>query len=313
MISTDDLRFFVTLSSSSSLASTARALNVTPPAATQRLRLMEERLGLQLVNRSGRHMVLTDEGNHLADHGRRILAEIGELSDTLAARRTIVSGHLRVVAPLGFGRRYVTPVVSQFRTMYPEVTLSLTLADRPAQLAEDASDLMLYVGHLRNSSRVARYLAPNERFLCASPEYLDRAGAPEEPIDLLKHNCIALRENDEDVTMWRFNSIQRGKPVGIRIEPVLSSNDGEVTHAWALAGAGLIIRSEWDVADDLGAGRLVRVLKDWKLPTANIVALLGARNGRSARTVRFLEHLHAMLTPVPWRQEIVPDALPDSV
>jgi hypothetical protein len=102
--------------------------------------------------------------------------------------------------------------------------------------------------------------------------------------------------------MWRFNPVQRGKTVGIRIEPTLSSNDGEVTHAWALAGAGLIMRSEWDVADDLRAGRLVRVLNDWNLPSANIVALLGARHGGSARTARFLEHLHAMLTPVPWRQ-----------
>jgi DNA-binding transcriptional LysR family regulator len=107
--------------------------------------------------------------------------------------------------------------------------------------------------------------------------------------------------------MWRFNSIQRGRPVGIRVEPILSSNDGEVTHAWALAGAGLIIRSEWDVAEDLRAGRLVRVLQDWKLPAANIVALLGTRHGRSARTVRFLELLHAMLTPVPWRKDTASD------
>ena|SRR5258708_3987294 len=104
MISTDDLRFFVTLAASSSLAAAARALNVTPPAVTQRLRLIEERLGLHLVDRSGRRMVLTDEGDHLAERGRLILDEIGELADTLAARRAVVSGHLRVVAPLGFGR-----------------------------------------------------------------------------------------------------------------------------------------------------------------------------------------------------------------
>jgi DNA-binding transcriptional LysR family regulator len=303
MISTDDLRFFVTLAASSSMAAAARALNVTPPAVTQRLRLMEERLGLRLVDRSGRRMVLTDEGDHLAGGGRRILDEIGELADTLAARRAVVSGHLRVVAPLGFGRRYVAAAAAQFRTMHPEVTLSLMLFDRPSQLAEDAWDLMLYVGQLRNSSLITQCLAPNERFLCAAPEYLARAGTPSQPRDLLKHNCIALRENDEDVTMWRFNSIQRGKPVGIRIEPTLSSNDGEVTHAWALAGAGVITRSEWDVSDDLRAGRLVRVLHDWRLPPANIVALLGARHGRSARTVRFLEHLRTMLTPAPWRQK----------
>jgi DNA-binding transcriptional LysR family regulator len=248
-------------------------------------------------------MVLTDEGNHLADGGRRILDEIGELADTLAARRGVVSGHLRVVAPLGFGRRYVAPAATGFRAIYPGVTLSLMLFDRPAQLADDAWDLMLYVGRLRNSSLVAQYLAPNERYICAAPEYLAQAGVPNQPRDLLKHKCIALRENDEDVTMWRFNSAKRSKSVGIRVHPALSSNDGEVTHAWALAGAGVIIRSEWDVADDLRVGRLVRVLNDWKLPPANIVALLGARHGRSARTARFLQHLHTTLTPAPWRHE----------
>jgi len=313
MISTDDLRFFVTLAASSSLAAAARALNVTPPAVTQRLRLMEERLGLHLVDRSGRRMVLTDEGDHLAGHGRRILDEIGELADTLAARRAVVSGHLRVVAPLGFGRRYVAPAAAQFRTLHPEVTLSLMLFDRPAQLAEDAWDLMLYVGQLRNSSLITQSLAPNERFLCAAPEYLSRAGIPLRPVDLLKHNCIALRENDEDVTLWRFHPAQRGKTVRIRIEPTLSSNDGEVTHAWALAGAGVIMRSEWDVAEDLRAGRLVRVLHDWRLPPADILALLGARHGRSARTARFLDLLHTMLTPVPWRREALADANSEQV
>lgn len=305
MISTDDLRFFVTLAASNSLAAAARALNVTPPAVTQRLQHMEQRLGLRLVDRSGRRMVLTDEGNHLADRGRRILDEIAELGETIAARRAVVTGHLRVVAPLGFGRRYVAPAAARFRTLHPEVTLSLMLFDRPAQLAEDAWDLMLYVGKLRDSALVTQSLAPNERFLCAAPEYLAQAGTPTQPNDLLKHQCIALRENDEDVTMWRFTPARRGKPVGVRIEPTLSSNDGEVIRAWALAGAGVIMRSEWDVAEDLHAGRLVRVLRDWELPPANIVALLSARHGRSARTARFLEYLHTLLTPAPWRHKDV--------
>lgn len=303
MISTEDLRFFVTIAASSSLAAAARALNVTPPAVTQRLRLMEERLGLRLVDRSGRRMVLTDEGDHLARGGRGILDEIEALADTIVARRAVVSGQLRVVAPLGFGRRYVAPAAALFRTIHPKVTLSLMLSDRPARLADDAWDLMLYVGELRNSTLITQSLAPNERFVCATPKYFARAGTPSHPRDLLKHNCLALRENDEDVTMWRFTPPQPGKPVAVRIDPVLSSNDGEVIRAWALAGAGVIMRSEWDVADDLRAGRLVRVLSGWRLPPANIVVLLGARHGRSARTARFLEYLHSVLTPVPWRQE----------
>jgi DNA-binding transcriptional LysR family regulator len=301
MISTEDLRFFVTLAASSSLAAAARALDVTPPAVTQRLQQMEERLGLRLVDRSGRRMVLTDEGDQLVGGGRRILNEIGELADSLSARRAVVSGHLRVLAPLGFGRLYVAPAAAGFRKKHPEVTLSLTLSDRLTGLAEDAWDLMLYVGQLRNSSLTVQLLAPNERFLCGAPEYFAREGTPRHPKDLVKHKCIALRENDEDVTMWRFIHGRQGKSLGIRIVPTLSSNDGAVTLAWALAGAGLIIRSEWHVAEDLRAGRLLRVLADWKLPPANIVALFGASRGRSARTARFLEHLRAALTPTPWR------------
>ena len=88
----------------------------------------------------------------------------------------------------------------------------------------------------------------------------------------------------------------------VRIEPSLSSNDGEVVRAWALAGAGIILRSEWDVAEDIHAGRLVRVLDGWRLPAADIVALFSTRSGRSARTEMFLKHLRALLMPVPWRQ-----------
>ena len=250
-------------------------------------------------------MVLTDEGDHLVVSAQHILEEIGDLADTLSARRAVVSGHLRVVAPLGFGRRYVAPAVARFRVMHPEVTLSLLLSDRPARLGDDAWDLMIYVGHLENSSLIAQTLALNERFLCAAPEYLARAGTPATPKDLPQHKCIALRENDEDVTMWRLTAAKGGKPIAIRIEPALSSNDGEVIRTWALAGAGVIMRSEWDVADDLRAGRLVRVLDQWRLPPANVVVLLGARHGRSARTVRFLEYLHTVLTPIPWRHKNV--------
>ena len=132
MISTDDLRFFVTLAASRSLAAAARALNVTPPAVTQRLRLMEERLGLRLVDRSGRRMVLTAEGDHLVGGGRRILDEVSELVDTLMARRSVVSGYLRVVAPLGFGRRYVAPAAARFRSRNDRTAGSAVHSQGPA-------------------------------------------------------------------------------------------------------------------------------------------------------------------------------------
>jgi DNA-binding transcriptional LysR family regulator len=300
MISTEDLHFFIALTSAVSLADAARKLDVTPPAVTQRLRLLENRLGMRLIDRSGRRMVLTDEGELLAVHARRICDDIGNLSDTLASRRDTVAGHLRVIAPLGFGQRYIAPAIAQFRSLYPEVSASLMLSDRPARFSDDMWDLMVHIGELRDSSLVSRRLAPNRRILCAAPRYLARRGAPQHPDELRMHDCIVLRENDEDVTMWRFTPKHQGAPASVSIEPVLTSNDGGTVRDWALAGLGIIARSEWDVAEHLHAGRLVALLDAWTQPDADIVALISSRHGRSLRATRFLELLHASTLQQPW-------------
>jgi DNA-binding transcriptional LysR family regulator len=301
MISTDDLKFFVVLSSAASLAAAARALNVTPSAVTQRLRLLEERLGVRLIDRSGRRLALTDEGLLLAQHAQRVLDDIGQIADMLAERRGVVSGHLRILAPLGFGRRYIAPVAAAFRTAFPDVQIDLMLSDRPFQFREEIWDVLVYIGELRDSALISRTLAPNARFLCASPEYIARHGMPVHPNDLAHHACIILKENDENLAFWQLAPKHGGSPVGMRVRPALTTNDGGVARAWALAGMGIVMRSEWDVAEDLAAGKLVEVLPGWHVPSANVVALVHARQGRSARTTRFVEHLQAALQPVPWR------------
>jgi DNA-binding transcriptional LysR family regulator len=259
---------------------------------------------MRLIDRSGRRMVLTDEGELLAVSARRICDDIGHLSDTLASRRGTVAGHLRVIAPLGFGQRYVAPAIAQFRGIYPEVSASLMLSDRPARISDDMWDLMVHIGELRDSSLVSRRLAPNRRILCASPAYVARRGEPRHPEELLSHECIALRENDEDVTMWRFTSKVHGTQANVRIEPMLTSNDGGTVRDWALAGLGIIARSEWDVAEHLHSGRLVPLLDAWLQPDADIVALISSRHGRSLRTQRFLDLLHALTLQQPWLSHV---------
>ncbi|HEY1855823.1 LysR family transcriptional regulator [Acidocella sp.] len=300
MFSVDDLRFVVTLSGSVTLAAAARAMNVTPPAVTQRLRLLEERLGVRLVNRLGRRLALTDEGLLFVQHAATILDDMAHMTDALTARRHVVSGHLRILAPLGFGRRYVAPVVAAFRMQFPDLQIDLNLSDRPLQFRDDTWDVLIYIGELPDSGLVSRTLAPNTRFLCAAPGYIAQHGTPERPADLVRHTCIVLKENDEDITLWRFLA-QDGRPARVRVRPVLTTNDGGVARAWALAGMGIVMRSEWDVAEDLQRGDLVPVLRDWQLPSADVVALIQTRQGRSARTTRFLEQLQAALQPVPWR------------
>jgi DNA-binding transcriptional LysR family regulator len=178
----------------------------------------------------------------------------------------------------------------------------LTLSDRPARDTDQPWDLLVHIGETRDSSLVAQRLAPNERILCAAPDYLAKRGQPQVPEELASHDCIALRENDEDVTLWRFAHRSDEKLTAtVRIKPAISSNDGDVVRSWGVAGLGVIVRSEWDVAENLRAGDLVRILPDWRLPAADVLILLGSRTGRTAKIRRFMECLKEDLRPIPWR------------
>jgi DNA-binding transcriptional LysR family regulator len=302
MLTSDDLAFFSVLASSASLAESARKLHVTPPAVTQRLRAREERIGVRLIDRSGRRLSLTDEGSLVASHGLIVNEALETLAEALADRKGAVSGHLRIAAPHGFGSFYVAPVVEAFARAHRGVTVTLELSDHPAALLIDSYDLVVHIGAPGRMEQVVTTLAPNRRILCASPAYLDNAPPISAPADLAQHRCLAIRENDEDVTLWRFKSL-RQELATVRVDPVMSSNNGAVILDWALAGLGIVIRSEWNVADDLAEGRLRRILPDWEIPPADVVALLGPRHGRSARTTAFLAMLREALKPPPWRAE----------
>ena len=303
MFSTDDMVFFAAVSRSSSLAAAARLLNVTPPAVTQRLRALETRLGVQLVDRGARTIMLTSEGELFAERVISILDEVEAVTEELQERKGVVSGHLQVTGPTGFGRRYIAPLVAEFHKQHPQASISLNLSDNPIRLKPDAWDIVIHIGELHSQPYQMAILAPNERILCASPDYISRRGAPNSPAELTSHDCLALRENDEDVTLWRFAQ-PGGKSEAVRIPDGVTCNDGDVIRDWALAGLGIILRSEWDVADDLASGHLMRLLPAWTTPQVPVVALLGPRHNRTARTRYFLEILRHAFSPAPWRRAL---------
>jgi DNA-binding transcriptional LysR family regulator len=300
MVGSNDLRFFSVLSKAASLAAASRALGVSPSAVTQRLRILEARLGVHLVDRSCRHLQLTAEGQMLVERGNTILVQIDGLADSLTKRRDSVSGHLRVVAPFGFGRQYVCRIMEQLRIAHPHVELTLSLFADPAHLRSESWDVLIHVGQLADSTMTMVRLAPNRRILCASPSYAERHGIPTRPEDLRSHICAVIRENNDDATLWNFTD-SSGTSASIRIQPSLSSNDGEVVKKWILAGLGIAVRSEWDVAAELRNGRLLELLPEWEMPVGDVVALLASRDGRVARTAYFLELLKTSLQPPPWR------------
>lgn len=300
MLTSADLDFFAAIATSPSLAAAARLLGVSPPAVTQRLQDLERRVGVRMVHRTGRTLALTEEGLLLAEGGGSIVAALGTLTDQIQARRGAVTGRLRLVAPLGFGRVYLAPLVAAFAEAHPQVQVELHLSDRHGTISDGNWDIAVHIGELRDSSLLAHRIAPNDRICCAAPTLLATRGIPASPAELSGWPCIAIRENDEDTTLWRFASGERMETV--RIEPVLATNDGEVARDWAVAGLGVVVRSEWSVAEDLAAGRLVRVLPETPPPSADVMALVASRAGRSARVTAFMAALQQAFTRIPWRE-----------
>ncbi|KVD34347.1 LysR family transcriptional regulator [Burkholderia ubonensis] len=301
MLDLEDLRLVRAIGASRSLASAARLLDLTPPAVTIRLQRMEERLSARLAVRKSNGISLTDEGQRLYQEALDILERVEALPIHISGEHGEVQGTLRVVAPFGFGRKYVSRIVRDVQLAHPKLEISLHLSESPLTHASGA-DVVVHIGTLKSSSWVGYPLAPNERFLCASPAYARRIKALNHPADLARYNCLCLRENDEDLPRWRFS--QEGDPrrsTVIRVAGALSSNDGTVITEWALAGLGIVERSEWDVAPLLADGKLVRLLPDWRLPSAPVTALLPSRTGRSVRQRIFLETAKQFLSPPPWR------------
>jgi DNA-binding transcriptional LysR family regulator len=302
-----DLRFFVVVTESGSLAEAARRMDVTPSAVSQRLRQLETRLGLHLIHRSTRRFSLTEEGTLFYGRAVELLAQVDNLIDDLRMRSGEVAGTLHVCGPLGFGRHHLAPAIADFHTLHPKLMVSLTLSDVVSVADANRFDLIIHIGDRPDSSVVAYPIAPNERFICASPEYLARHPAPRQPEELAAHDCIVLRENEEDVTLWRFR--RKRSELAVRVPAILSSNDGDVVRRWALQGKGLVMRSEWNVAECLAAGRLVRVLQDWSVPDAAIMAMVARRDGMAGRVKLFLAFLQARFKPQPpWRAK-TPTAL----
>jgi DNA-binding transcriptional LysR family regulator len=292
MMQIEDLRLGAALLRESSLSAAARSLGVTPPALSMRLRKLEASLGLVLANRTSRKLNLTSEGERFGREAYELLLKFDGLRESLQRDDQRLTGTLRVAASFGYGRTHVAPLLSRFSRLHPALRLQLDLRETPWPDKHD-SDAVIHVGTVRDSSWVGHMLASNERWLCASPAYLREHGTPRNPADLAYHACICIRENDEDVTLWRLRpagSTAR-KAETLRINPAFVTNDGSVARQWAEDGLGIVLRSQWDVNDALAAGRLERVMTDWEFGAAPVVVLVPTRKGRSARTQALVSFL----------------------
>ena len=284
-----NLEFFVLLARHGNLSAAARALDLTPPAATKRLAQLEEQLGVRLVNRTTRTSSLTPEGETYLHYATRILAQLREMEEAVSATRSVPRGLLKVNAPLGFGRTAIAPLVSSFAQRYPQVEVQLDVTDRPVDLVAGGIDLAIRFGELPDQRLVARRIMSNRRFLCASPRYLEQYGEPQTLEELATHRCIVHRQNEDAYGVWRL--VHEGRSVSVKVQGTLSSNDGDIALGWALDGHGILVRSEWDLKKYVESGRLKIVMPGHVQPGADLYLYYRNRRHQSARARAFIEFL----------------------
>jgi LysR family transcriptional regulator, transcriptional activator for dmlA len=289
VIHPSDLQFFSTIVSSGSLSAAARELGISTAAVSKHLALIEQRLGLPLVNRTTRRMSLTVEGEVYLEHARRILGDLETMAESLSLAKVKPRGLLRINATLGFGRTHIAPLISRYAKAFPDVEVQLQLSVNLPAVTEDLYDVGIRFGRPPDSRVIAKLLGRNQRVLCASPGYLAKFGVPRLAAELVRHNCIAIRQGAEAYGHWRLEA--KGEETNVRAHGNLSTNDGEIAVRWALDGHGIVMRAHWDVERHLLSGKLVQVLPHYRTPEADIYAVYPARHHLTARVHSFIEFL----------------------
>jgi DNA-binding transcriptional LysR family regulator len=276
------MHVFVTVADLRGFAPAARKLHLSPSAVTRLVAALEEHLGARLLQRTTRQVTLTDVGTRYLERARRILADVEEADGSAREERNRPSGRLVVSAPVGFGRLHVGPVMTAYLNRYPEVACELRLSDHLVNLVEDAVDAAVRIGHLADSSLVARQVGEMRRIVVASPGYLKRHGEPKSPEDLRAHQTIQFGP-----TNWRF--VHDGRDVEVTPAPRFNSNSADAALQYAEAGGGITRVLAYQAADGLKRGRLKIVLAKYEPPAMPIHIVYPTSRLLSAKVRAFID------------------------
>jgi LysR family transcriptional regulator, transcriptional activator for dmlA len=296
-----DFELMLKIGRSPNLSRAAQELGVSLSTVSRQLQALEAKIGQGLIRRGKRSIELTVTGTALADQAIAVLEHIAQVERGLlgAAQQSV----LRIQGTFGFGRQFLSPIIGQYCRLNPQQRIQLELADRDPDLLDDRFDIAVRFGQPPNRAVIAKKLAPNRRFLVASPDYARSiAKLLKTPSDLEKVRCIALHQDNDRFSVWQLlKADERPKQeISIRVSAILASNHGEVVKQWAIEGLGVTLRSEFDVAPELANGALVRVLPDWQGSLGDIYAMYkprkeGSDKHLSAVSANFLTFLQTSL------------------
>jgi DNA-binding transcriptional LysR family regulator len=275
-----------------SFTAAAERFGISPVMVGKHVRELEQRLGAALLTRTTRRQSLTEIGRQYVEQCRAILAQIGAAESLAETMRLAPRGVLKVTCAVSFGMEWLSPMIADYLTQYPEVSIDLSLNDRMIDLVEEGFDVAVRIGTLDDSSLVARPLRPYRVVICGAPDYLARRGVPQVPSDLARHECLEF-SGWAPGSRWRLKGEKDSRQIPLSR---LRANNSYALKQAALAGFGLIMQAEVVLAQDIAAGRLVRVLDEY-LPAPRPMHLLYPRSRQP--TPKLTSFIDFMLSRFP--------------
>lgn len=301
----ETMRIFVAVVNRQGFAVAARELGLAVATVSKAVAALESRLGVSLLNRTTRRFSVSDDGARYYEWCCRILSDCEEAESVVRQSATQPGGRIRVSAPVLFGQRHLVHQVCGFMRLYPGIVVELDLNDRYVDMVAEGFDLAVRIGRLGDSSLRSRRLASFGLIVCASPDYLARAGVPATPEALTAHNSLVYTlSSREEIGVWRFDGGgDGGKRHRVRVNGMLLSNNGEVLRQAALAGVGVTILPSFLVASDLASGRLRQVLADYRLSGGGIHAVSLPSRLLPVRVRLFSDYLAEQWRHGMWAEE----------
>ncbi len=289
------LEVFIAVADAQSFAAGARSLGLSAPSATRGVNALEERLGARLFTRTTRRVRLTEVGKAYLDDARHVLAQLQAADDAAKGAATNPVGQLRITCPNEFGRIYVAPILTDFLDLYPDMSADVVMLDRVVNMVEEGFDLAVRIGALPSSGLSAVRVGQVRRVICASPDYLSRCGAPQEPADLQTHQIVSAAPVSPNVE-WRFG---RDLQDVVRIRPRLSVSSIAASISVARNGWGLCQVLSYQVAPDISDGTLIPVLEEFE-PAPLPIHLVHTEGRRAPAKIRsFIDFARTRLRETP--------------
>ena len=277
---------FVAVAESESFSGGARKLGMSPPAVTRTVAALEDRLGVKLLNRTTRHVRVTDAGQRYLEDSRRIIADSDEADEVAAGINAEPRGHLAITAPMMFGRMYVTPGIVEFLQRYPSMEVSAVFLDRIVNLLEEGLDVGIRIGDLPESNMKAQRVGYVRQVTCAAPDYLQLNGVPLSPQDLQNHQLVTASAISSSVE-WKF--IHDGKMIPVRVKPRLTVSSNDAAIEAVVRGCGITRLLSYQIAPQLEGGQLDILLKEYEPAPLPIHVVHREGKYTSAKTRAFVD------------------------